>query len=64
VLEVKDPDNITALKNSKVTINSILSVDVHTFPKVIQRQQSIRFVADSENARYYEWEFGDGDTYG
>jgi hypothetical protein len=47
-----------------VAINSVLSVDVHSFPKVIQRQQSIRFVADSEYARYYEWEFGDGDTYG
>ncbi len=64
VLELKDPDNITALKNSKVKISSVLSVDVHTFPKVIQREQSIRFVADSEHARYYEWEFGDVDTYG
>ncbi|NUJ98108.1 PKD domain-containing protein [Candidatus Gracilibacteria bacterium] len=64
VLEVKDPDDIIALKSDKVTINSVLSVDVHSFPKVIQRQQSIRFVADSEYARYYEWEFGDGDSYG
>jgi hypothetical protein len=56
-LEVVDPDNITATKKSKVTISSILAVDLSTLPRVIQREQFIRFEAESKEASFYEWDF-------
>lgn len=59
-LEVRDPDNIVALKKGKVDVNSILSVEMFAFPRVIQRESFIRFVAESPEAEIYEWDFGDG----
>ncbi|USN59310.1 MAG: PKD domain-containing protein [Candidatus Peribacteria bacterium] len=61
-LEVTDPDSISAVKSDKVQVTSVLSVDFNTFPRVIARDGSIRFVADSPNARFYEWDFGDGES--
>ncbi len=63
-LEVVDPDNISATKKSKVTVSSILAVDLLTFPRVIQRSQFIKLQADSKEATFYEWEFGDGQKIG
>lgn len=60
VLEVTDPDQITDQKSSKVNISSILSVDFNIFPRVSQREKSIRFIADSPEAQFYEWDFWDG----
>ncbi len=59
-LEVVDPDEMSSIKTQKVRIDSILDVDFWTFPRVIQRWGTIRFVADSANARIYEWDFWDG----
>ena len=64
VLEVVDPSGISAQKKSKVTVNSVLSVDLFTFPRAIQREQFVRFEADSENATFFEWDFGDGEKSG
>lgn len=63
-LEVVDPDNITSTKKSKVSVSSILAVDLLTFPRVIQRSQFIKLQADSKEATFYEWEFGDGEKIG
>lgn len=60
-LEVTDPDNITAVKTQKAKITSVLSVDVTAIPKVIQREQFVKFIADSQKASFYEWDFGDGE---
>ncbi|MCD5385045.1 PKD domain-containing protein, partial [Candidatus Gracilibacteria bacterium] len=59
-LEVVDPDSITSIKKSKVVINSILSVEFFAFPRVVQREKTIRFVSSSPQARFFEWDFGDG----
>jgi len=59
-LEVRDPDNIVSIKKSKVQIDSILSVEMFAFPRVIQRESFIRFVAESPEAEIFEWDFGDG----
>ncbi|MDD3793493.1 MAG: PKD domain-containing protein [Candidatus Gracilibacteria bacterium] len=59
-LEVTDPDDITSTKTDKIKINSILSVEFFAFPRVVQREKTIRFVADSVEANFYEWDFGDG----
>ncbi len=59
-LEVRDPDNITSIKKSKVEVKSILSVEMSAFPRVIQRESFIRFVAESPEAEIYEWDFWDG----
>jgi len=60
-LEVIDPDQMSSIKTSKVRINSILAVELFTFPRVIQREWFIKFVASSEKAKLFEWDFGDGE---
>jgi PKD repeat protein len=62
VLEVTDPDGIGALKKDKISISSILSLDFTVFPRVIQREQFVKIVAESQHAKFFEWDFGDGDT--
>lgn len=59
VLEVTDPDDMTSQNTQKISIKSILSVEFFTFPRVVQREKSIRFVADSPRASFYEWDFWD-----
>ena len=61
VLEVTDPDGITVQKKDKVRVDSILSVEFFAFPRVIQREQIIDFNAYSPEAKFYEWDFGDGE---
>jgi len=56
-LEVDDLDNISSMKKSKVTINSILSVEFFAFPRVAQRENTLRFVSNSPEAKFYEWDF-------
>lgn len=60
VLEVTDNDDIVSIKRGTVQINSLLSVDFVAAPRVIQRGQVMRFVASAPNARFFEWDFGDG----
>lgn len=60
VLEVTDPDDMTSQKNDKIKISSILSVEFFTFPRVSQIWKSIKFVSDSPEAKFYEWDFWDG----
>ena len=43
-LEVVDPDGISSLKQDKVSVKSILALDFAAYPRVIQRDQTIRFV--------------------
>ena len=64
VLEVVDPDNISSQKKSKVKVSSILSVDFYAFPRVAQRENIVRFVSDSPEAKFYEWNFWDWVTEG
>ncbi len=59
VLEVEDPDNIISQKKEKVQIVSILSVDYFVFPRVAQRNTAVRFVTESPEAKFYEWDFWD-----
>jgi len=63
-LEVTDPDGITAIKKWDVQIDSILAVEMFAFPRVIQRESFIKFVAESPEAEVYEWDFGDGEKTG
>ncbi|MDR3150397.1 MAG: hypothetical protein LBU14_01960 [Candidatus Peribacteria bacterium] len=58
-LEVIDPDNMSGIAEDKVNIRSLLSLDFNIFPKVSQIGKTIRFVADSPKAAYFEWNFGD-----
>ncbi len=60
VLEVIDSDQISWVKQQKVKIASVLSVDFFALPRVIQRSWFVKFVATSPNAKYFEWDFGDG----
>lgn len=62
VLVAEDPDGISSQKKDKVTIKSILSVDFFAFPRVTQRLNNIKFVSESPEAKFYEWDFWDGDT--
>ena len=59
ILEVEDPDGISATSKWSVQIKSLLSLDFLPAPRVIQRNKKIRFLANSKNARFYEWDFGD-----
>lgn len=58
-LEVTDPDNMSSVVTQKVTIRSLLSVDFNIFPRVSQIDKTVRFVADSPDAEYFEWNFWD-----
>ena len=58
-LEVIDPDGIAALEKKDVPVDSVLSVEVFAFPRVIQREGFIKFVAESPEADIFEWDFGD-----
>lgn len=58
-LTVTDPDNMTAIKTEKINVRSLLSVDFNAFPRVSQVDKTIRFIADSPKAQYYEWDFWD-----
>ena len=60
VIEVTDPDNISSQKSDKVRISSILSVDFAILPRVVNREQTVRFQATAPEATFYEWDFGDG----
>ncbi len=59
VLEVTDPDDMTSQTTQKISIKSILSVEFFALPRVVQREKPVRFVADSPEASFYEWDFGD-----
>jgi len=59
VLEVTDPDNITIQEKKKVNVDSILSVDFSILPRVSQREQNIKFFANSSEAKVFEWDFWD-----
>ncbi len=59
-LEVIDPDDIISQKKKKVSVNSLLSLDFHIFPIVSQVWSFAKFVADSPNASFFEWDFWDG----
>ena len=61
-LEVTDPDELSSIKQQKVNINSILSVDMFIFPRVSQRWKAVKFVASSPEAKFYEWDFWDGNN--
>ncbi|MDD4151215.1 MAG: PKD domain-containing protein, partial [Candidatus Gracilibacteria bacterium] len=60
ILEAVDPDDVSDIKKSRYTITSLLSVDFIIFPKVPRANSLIKFIADSKEANYYEWDFGDG----
>jgi len=61
-LEVTDPDGILTIKQWTVDVDSILSVEMFAFPRVIQRENFIKFTAESPEAEVFEWDFGDGKT--
>ena len=56
---VTDTDNMSAIKTEKINIKSLLSVDFNIFPRVSQVGKTIRFMADSSKAQYFEWDFWD-----
>lgn len=61
VLEVIDPDDMNSIKQYKVKITSTLSVEFSNLPRVAQRWGIMRFSVTSPNARYFEWDFWDGE---
>jgi len=61
ILEVEDLDEITSIKKQSVSVKSTLSVDFAMYPRVIQREKFIKLVANSLEAKFYEWDFGDGE---
>ena len=61
-LEVIDPDWLRDIKQHNIRIESILSVHFQAFPRVIQREWTMRFVAEAPEAEVFEWDFWDGNT--
>lgn len=59
-LEVIDPDDMSDTKSGNIAIKSLLDVNFESVPTAIQRDGSINFIATSENAKFYEWDFWDG----
>jgi hypothetical protein len=56
-LEITDPDNMSNIKTGNVEIRSLLDVDFSPNPPAVQRDGTVNFVAQSENAKFYEWNF-------
>ena len=56
-LEVEDPDSIISVKNLKVNVKSLLAVEFYAFPRVAQRTNTVRFVADSPEAKFFRNNF-------
>ncbi len=61
-LKVEDPDWRTDIVENKVKVDSTLSVDFSAVPRAIKLGDSIRFKADSPEAKLYEWNFDDGNN--
>lgn len=61
-LEVVDPDQMNSITNWKINIKSVLSVELFTFPRAIQRDWFVKFIASSQYAKSFEWDFGDWET--
>ncbi len=59
-LYVTDPDDMSAQVSEKVNIKSLLSLDFYPYPRVSQINKNLQFVADSQYAKYFEWDFWDG----
>ncbi|MCP4523723.1 MAG: PKD domain-containing protein, partial [Candidatus Gracilibacteria bacterium] len=59
-LRVTDPEGIFNLHTDKVKVKSTLSVNYAAYPRVAQRNTNIRFIADSQEAKVFLWDFGDG----
>ena len=60
VLEVEDLDEITDIRKGTVKVSSLLDVDFAIYPRVVQREKTVRFIAESKQADFYTWDFGDG----
>jgi hypothetical protein len=45
------------IKQGTVQVESILSVEMFAFPRVIQRENFIKFTAVSPEAEVFEWNF-------
>jgi len=58
---VEDLDEITSILRGSVKVSSLLDVDFSIYPRVVQRENTVRFIAESSKAKFYEWDFGDGD---
>jgi hypothetical protein len=56
-LEVTDPDDMSIQDIDDVEVRSILSVEFFAFPRVTQIGKVIKFVSDSPEASFYEWDF-------
>jgi len=52
-----DPDDMNAIKQQKIKIQSILSVEFFPLPRVVQRSATVRFSVTAPYARYFEWDF-------
>lgn len=61
ILEVEDLDEMTSTLRSSVKINSILDIDFSIYPRVVQREKTVRFIAESKQAEFFTWNFGDGE---
>lgn len=61
-LEVSDPDEVVWTRVESVNITSVLSVDFSAYPRVITKWWTVTFIANSPNARFFEWDFDDGST--
>jgi hypothetical protein len=48
---------LKSLKKGRVKIDSILDVSFDAYPLVIKRDSSIKFTADSKEAKFYRWDF-------
>ncbi|MDQ7022514.1 MAG: PKD domain-containing protein [Candidatus Gracilibacteria bacterium] len=62
ILEVEDLDDITSTLRGSVKVSSLLDVDFSIYPRVVQREKTVRFIAESEEAEFYTWDFGDGEN--
>lgn len=61
-LDVIDTDDLQGVIKKSIQINSILSVDFNSLPKIAQIGKTVRFSADASQARYFEWDFWDGNS--
>lgn len=59
-LSITNKDGKVATQESKLTVDSLLSVRLQVSPQIIHRAQQVSIVADAPHAEVFDWDFGDG----
>lgn len=59
-LDVTNQDGKVSSSKQTVNVTSLLAVKLRFTPRIVQAGSQVTFIADSQDAKVFEWTFGDG----